>query len=318
MRRDIALQLLGPLASPLVGRLALVATLALAAPAWAQSEAALRSAFEGRTVATRIDLPASDNGVDVYPQRRPALEYPAYAKRIKQYGTAVRAGEPILVTKVRVKKNLIEFQLGGGGYGTFGDDTGSEVSVPSAPRTQREKNLEADIKRETDPAKRRRMHEDLDQLRRDREREDARNQATVAAAEEQKKQNVRQRRLEGGSRFNVRFADYVPDGALTPDGLREALAEWVEFGPLDGRPGLAPPPALYAPAPVPPPPTGVAALRKGLTRAEVEMFLGPPVRVVPRREGTLSTESAEFRSESNRVQALFVEGVLVRYTISSQ
>jgi hypothetical protein len=307
MRSELAAALLTPL----------VATVVLAAPAWAQSEAALRAAFEGTSVSSKIDLPASDNGIDVYPQRRPALEFPAYARRIKQYGTSVRAGEPILVTKVRVKKNLIEFQLGGGGYGTFSDDTGSDVSVPSALKTQREKSLEADLKRETDRDKRRRMQEELDQLRRDRQREDARNNATVAAAEELKKQNVRQRRLEGGSRFNVRFADYVPDGALTPEGLREALAEWVDFGgPNVGRPVTLP--GLIPPPPIPPLPTGVAALHKGLTRAEVEMHLGPPIRVVPRREGTLSTESAEFRAEGNRVQALFVEGVLVRYTITSQ
>src|SRR5947209_12523195 len=39
--------------------------LALAAPALAQNEAALKSAFEGRRVTVRIDMPGSADGVDV-------------------------------------------------------------------------------------------------------------------------------------------------------------------------------------------------------------------------------------------------------------
>ncbi len=87
----------------------------------------------------------------------------------------------MLVTKVRVKKDLIEFQLGGGGYGTFGDDTGSDVHVASAPKTQREKNLEQDLKRTSDPAKRRAISEELDALKRERQREDSLPAGIVAA-----------------------------------------------------------------------------------------------------------------------------------------
>jgi hypothetical protein len=289
--------------------IALAVGLAFAAPARAQTELDLRDAFEGKSVTVRIDLPGSDNGIDVYAQRRPALDFPEYARRIKRYGTAVRKGEEILVTKVRVKKDHIEFQLGGGGYGTFGDDTSPNVSVDSADKTQREKNLEQDLKREADPAKRRRIREELDDLRNRRERENTRNQAAVAAAREEKERNIRQRRLEGGSRINVSFEDRVPDGALTPEGLRTALAEWIDFE-TDGPTPMPDPPA--------PPARGLSALAKGMSRADVERALGPAVRSVPRREGTLQAESAEFRTDTSRVDALFVEGVLVRYTIASR
>jgi hypothetical protein len=46
---------------------------------------------------------------------------------------------------------------------------------------------------------------------------------------QQEERNIRQRRLEGGSRFNVRFRDAVPASALTPHGLEAALAEYVIF-----------------------------------------------------------------------------------------
>jgi hypothetical protein len=47
-----------------------------------------------------------------------------------------------MITKIRVKSNHIEFQLGAG-YGTMGDETSSSVYVESAPKSNREKNLES-------------------------------------------------------------------------------------------------------------------------------------------------------------------------------
>ena len=98
----------------------------------------------------------------------------------------------------------------------MGDETSTNINTEATPKTTREKNLEAEVKRETDPVKKRAMREELDDLKREREREDARNRSAVAEAEEHRKQNVRQRRLEGGSRFNIRYQDQVPSSALTP------------------------------------------------------------------------------------------------------
>ena len=125
-----------------------------------------------------------------------------------------------MITKIRVKSKHIEFQLDGGGYGTMSDETSTSVPAEPTPKTQREKNVEAQLKNEKDPVKRRELKEELDDLRKAREREDARNRAEVADAEEPKEQNLRQRRLGGGSRFNVRYRDRLPDAVLTPEGLR--------------------------------------------------------------------------------------------------
>ena len=194
----------------------------------AQSEAALKNYFEGRSVTLKLAMPGTEAGVDIYPADPKPLDYPSYADRLKQNGTAIRSGQQAMVTKVRLKGTHIEFQLDGGGYGTMGDETSPTVAVPVAEKTKRERNLEAELKRETDPERRREIKEELDELREDREREDARNRAEVADAEEQKKENIRQRRLEGGSRFNVRFRDSLPPSILTPSGLQAALAEYVD------------------------------------------------------------------------------------------
>ena len=58
----------------------------------AQGEAQLKAFFEGKTVAVKLDLPANEDGVDVYPGRTPAVDFSRYAKRLKQHGTAVKSG----------------------------------------------------------------------------------------------------------------------------------------------------------------------------------------------------------------------------------
>jgi hypothetical protein len=292
-------------------RLVALLLLSLSQPLTAQSEAALKDFFEGKTVTPKLALPGTDDGVDVYPGAAHPLDYARYAKRLKDFGTAIRPGEDATVTKIKVKEKLIEFQLGGGGYGTFGDETSSNVSTQDAPKTKREKNLEVEVKRETDPVRKREMKEELDDLKADREREDARNRSSVAEAEEHRKQNVRQRRLEGGSRFNIRYPAGVPAEALNPDALVAALAQYVDFGPTGVTASAPLQPASTA--------TGPRGLpRKGMLLQDVDALLGTALKTSDRKEGTLSVQTREYRTPDGRVTAEFVEGVLIRYRIASE
>ncbi len=282
-------------------------TLIVALPLAAQSEAALKEHFEGRTVTVKQPMPGTEDGVDIYSGTPRPLDYSKYARRLKDHGTAIRAGESAIVTKVRVKSKHIEFQLDGGGYGTMGDETSSNVSTAATPKTRREKSLAAELKRETDPGKRRAMHEELDDLKREREREDARNRAAVAEAEEHRKQNIRARRLEGGSRFNIRYRDQLPEDALSPASVMAALSAYVDFGELGSDVASATTDT----------PRRSGLFRKGLLLQEVDAMLGPPAKMTERKEGTLSVRTREYVTPDGKVTADFVEGVLVRYTIAS-
>ena len=296
-----------------------VALILLHAPlnAYAQSEAALKEFFEGQTVTVKVAMPGAEDGVDVYPGTAKPLDFPRHASRLKQYGTALRSGDRALVTKLKVKSKLIEFQLDGGGYGTMGDETSSNVNVGNAPKTKREQNLEAELKREKDPVRRRDMKEELDDLKSRREREDARNRASVADAEETKKANIRQRRLEGGSRFNIRYNEGVPATALTPEAVKEALAAYVDFG------NAAPAAAESAPAmpvagslPAGRPASG-GLPAKGMLVAEVDNLLGAPERTSDRLEGRLKVNTRVYRASGGQISAEFVEGVLFRFSMTS-
>jgi len=288
-----------------------IAFVGLATSAGAQTEDQLRRFFEGKRVTVKIEMPGTEDGVDVYPGTSQPVDFPKHARRLKEFGTAVRSGESVMVTKVRVKRDLVEFQLGGGGYGTMWDDASPHVPVAPAVKTQREKNLERDLAATTDPAAKRKIKEELDGLRRDRERIDASNRATAAQAQQLKASNIRQRRLEGGSRFNLRYRTVLPEEALTPDGVMRALAEYVDFSPLLATRATGP--GLHGERPTTP-----GELRKGLLVEEVDALLGRPETINQRTEGTLRVSTSVYLPPGKRIEAEFVEGVLVRYTVTSR
>ena len=287
--------------------------IAAATPAVAQNEAALKDYFEGKSVRVKIDMPATQEGIDVYPDARRPLDFGVYSNRIKSYGTAVRNGDSIMITRIRVKEKLIEFHLGGGGYGTFGDDTGT-VTATTVPKSNREKDLEKAIKNERDADRKRRMQRELDDLRRDREREEAMNRNIAASATEANKARIADKRLQGGSRFNVRYQTGVPPG-LEPAGVMRALEEYVDFAfASDVRPSRQdrPQPREIIPS------GGSGTIRKGMTSAEVEQALGKPTKSVPRNDGGLRVVVSTYTRGDEVITAEFVEGVLIKYSIASK
>lgn len=198
----------------------------------AQTENDLKNYFEGRRVEVKIDMPATKDGIDVYPERERDINYGRYSGLIKTNGIGVQEGDRIMITKIKVKGKHIEFQLGGGGYGTFGDETSSSVYIPTVSKSDRERRLERNLKYENDDRRRRRMREELDYLRRDREEINSRNRAEAAAAEEIAKIRIQEKRLQGGSRFNIRFDRKVTERDLTPQAIMDALAEYLYFSDL--------------------------------------------------------------------------------------
>jgi hypothetical protein len=294
--------------------------LGMAVPAAAQNEAALKSHFEGRRVTVRIDMPGTSDGVDVHADAGEAIDFPHYRDNLKRYGIAIHAGESALVTLVKMKGDLIEFQLGGGGFGTFGDDTSTTVNMPPLEKSEREKELERRVKDEDNRERKREMERELNELRDRRDRENTRIAAERARLEAQKRADVAERRLRGGSRFNLRYRDDVPRG-MRPEDVMAALAEYVDFSEAPVR-TAAPPPAPLPPAPLPLPAVAPAGsfgqLRKGLLRADVEREFGRPAEAFQRREGTVNVVTLVFNAGEQRITAEFVEDVLVRYTIATR
>jgi hypothetical protein len=317
----------GPALKTAVWGIGLSACLAMsAAPAAAQTEAQLRQAFEGQYVVVRMDMPASHRGVDLNPAREPAVDFSSYSARLREFGVALREGGRVLVTGVRVKKKNIEFHLGGGGYGVWGDDSGY-VYVPSADKSRREKDLEKRIKDETDPERRRRMRRELDDLKDDRRREDRDREAEKRYLEEQKKSEIADKRLDAGSRVNIWLPeDRLAAGAPTPAELRRMLAPVIDFGgdgprltsnsrDLDRRDvdrrdddRRGPPPSSGS----------VDELRRGLSTDEVHDLLGKPVRSKAGKQGELSTLTEWYERGDRITEVTYAAGVVIKFSTSSK
>ncbi|MBU6367319.1 MAG: hypothetical protein KJT01_13985 [Gemmatimonadetes bacterium] len=307
---------------------ALLLALALTpAVARAQNEAALRQAFEGKLVSVRMAMPGTAKGVDVFPQQQMAINYRQVADRIKEFGTALDVGAQVMVTKVVVKKDShIEFQLGGGGFGTFGDDAGTQrIFAGFEGESARERALRDSIKTATDAKVRARMQRDLNSARAARQRENDKARAEAEQANAAREANLRGRRQEGGSRFNVRYQGGIPADALTPDGLMAALGPYVDFA-ATGAKGATAAAAAAAPggassaasatAPAPSGAGGLTALRKGLSVREVEALLGPAVTAAEEKQGPITVLKRNYASGGMKVAASFVNDILVDFTIS--
>jgi hypothetical protein len=294
----------------------------LAHRAAAQNESVLRQAFEGKVVVVKIDMPATSKGVDVYPLDPMAVDFREVAQRLKDNSTSLRIGQQVMVTKVLVKKNShVEFQLGGGGYGTFGDNTsdGSGLNSVNQGETRAEKALRDSIKKAQGPTKRKQFEKELASVRSERERENARAQAEAKQAQSVIEANLRAKRAESGSRFNVRYRNGIPPDALTPDGLMRALAQYVDFGAAGGAVASGgassgtPGQALTSGSGSRSSPTSI---RKGLLLEEVEAILGPAATADERKEGTLTVLKRTYRKDGQKILASFVNGVLIDFAIT--
>ena len=297
------------LVAPLAARAATEGDLKIA-------ERDLQKHFEGTMVTVLLDMPASAQGIDITPDAEKPLNFPDYQARVKKTGISLKRGDAVMVTKVKVKSKLIEFQLGGGGYGTFFDEKASGGGGGSTGKSTREKNLERDLKREKDPARRRAMSEELDRLRRDRERDERENRAESEQAEALEKQRLGDKALMAGSRFNIRYPDGVPSSALTPEAVMDVLERYVDFRAPEV--GVAALEARDGGRGAGRGDDGPRGLRKGATMDEVAGLYGAPVETRQRTDAGWNVTTAKYRKGSQRVDATFIEGVLVRYTLSEE
>ncbi len=286
----------------------------------AQNEEALKNAFVGRQVALRVAIPASHRGVDLRFDRDAPFDLKENGDRIREHDAALMAGDVIPVTYIKVKGDMIEFHLGGGGFNWFSDSTSK--SVRSSSKTVRETDLEKEIRAETDRDRKRRLEQELDDLRRDRERRDERERREVEELNRDARERDIARALGSGSRFNLRFKKSVPKEALTPEGLEGYLDPYVDFSGRSTRASnsSAPESASSSSRTVSKSREGRGARDwvKGALRADIEDAFGRA-----RRDRSCSLNDttdldcriSTFDDGSEEVEATFVEGVLVRFTM---
>jgi hypothetical protein len=290
----------------------------------AQNPDPLAVFFEGKQVVVKMDMPGTQKGVEIYPGRPQPLDAKSYGDRLKEFGVSLQNGDTVMVTKVKVNKDNIEFQLGGGGYGTAGDNTDTSVHFAPADKSDREKELERQLSNETDPDRRRSLQRELDYVRAERDRRDAYERARAEDDAARRAQQVAIKRQQGGSRFNIHVDARKMGDSLTPQVVQDALAQYVAFPGDAGDPAAGGHPAApgTAPALVERNPDSGAdptqGLKKGMSREQVEALYGKPTEASDHTENGLTITTCTFIGKDEKVQADFVNGVLVRYSLSSR
>jgi hypothetical protein len=293
----------------------LLVTLLFSGAAAAQTGNSLQSAFLGREVEVKIDMPGTQQGIDLNFSSGQPLDWRQYSQRIKGFGIAIRKGDTPTVTSIVVKKDRIEFQLDGGGYGTFGDDT-SRVLPRMIGKSNYERQLERDLQNETDQRKKDQIRRELDRERSRREREQWAENSRAQIADQIKQSEIMNKRAQGGSRFNLRWSNRIPETDLTPEAVMERLSPWVEFrGTKNSRNVLAqdapPPPPIASNSPV--------QLQRGMKQSAVEQMLGKGEMLTENKSGDgLRSSEWRYTTPDNYVDVTYVEGVLVRYAIMSR
>jgi hypothetical protein len=282
-------------------------------PLSAQTPDPLQS-LVGQEVVLKMDMPGTQQGVDLRFDKDNPMNWKEYANRLKGNGVSIHKGDSARVTSVVVKNDRIEFQLDGGGFGTFLDDSSSTVNPKTVDKSDYEKQLERDLSNTTDPDRRRQLQRDLDRERSRRERQENDNRAAAQIASQIKAEKVAGQRLQGGSRFNLRWAGAVPADQRNPDAVRKLLSEYVSFG---GSQQAGPAPMVQnTPAATSVPAT--AHLKRGMKMDEVNNLFGPGKQLSESVSGDgLKTQVVQYASGDRSVQVTYVEGLVVRYSISS-
>jgi hypothetical protein len=269
----------------------------------------------GQEVVLKMDMPGTQQGVDLRFNNDNPMNWKEYANRLKSNGVSIHKGDSARVTSVVVKNDRIEFQLDGGGFGTFLDDSGTTVTPKSVDKSDYEKQLERAISNTTDPDRLRQLQRDLDRERSRRERQENDNRAAAQVASQIKAQKVADQRLQGGSRFNLRWAGAVPADEKNPDTVIKLLSEYVSFGGPQQQAGPAPTVQnAAADASVP----ATAHLKRGMKMDEVNSLFGPGKQLSESVSGDgLKTQIVQYSTGDRSVQVTYVEGLVVRYSISS-
>jgi hypothetical protein len=105
-----------------------VATLAFCAPAFAQISSAelatcnarLEQLLLNKKLIAKVGFPASAQGIDLTLDG--AWDQKMNSRRVKGTGLGIAVDDPAVVNQVKLKDDLLEIHLNGGGFGTFSDN----------------------------------------------------------------------------------------------------------------------------------------------------------------------------------------------------
>jgi hypothetical protein len=182
----------------------------------AQAPSALEQHLQGRQAKVLLDMPGDDSGVDVRPREAAAVNQQVHRDRLAKYGVALRQGQSVSVTLVKLKGDHIEFHLNGGGFTNLQLWELPGYDSAHWGTTKEERELQSRMSGTRDQTRRRRLKSDYDRLR----------QRRVRPLRERLEL---ERRAQHGSRFNIWFGSDREASRVTAEELTAILRPYLEI-----------------------------------------------------------------------------------------
>lgn len=274
-------------------------------PLNAQTEIDLKEILEGQRVELLIEMPASSEGVDIQADHAQKMDFEDYSRRIKKFGIALYPGEMVMITKIKKKGKHIEFHLAGGGYGTWGDES-ENVSSIQIPKSSRQTELEEILNDDKNKniENRRKLERELHDLKQDRRIRQEESNRAAALESEIKKSRIQDQRLQGGSRFNIRYDYKISTEELKLQSIKNALSGFINFDQssvhVDSNET-----------------NNHSLLSKGMAMEKVISIFGMPKNMKTTEECNLEKTVCNFETKNQDIEAIFIENILVKFNTSS-
>ena len=193
----------------------------------------LKRALSGRLVLVKMDMPATDVGMDVFIEKKEAaIDSAKLRKLLTENGVAIATGARARITGVEYLKNGIMIELDGGGSPSLDWVVGGLRLTEPVPisKSNRELDLERSLNIEKDAAVLSSLRGDLEYERQRRVSQDERNQQAFQEASVLRNRYITQNRKNWGSRVNIIFK--TKDSIALPE-LAKAVSKYVELLPRD-------------------------------------------------------------------------------------
>ncbi len=166
----------------------------------------IKRSLEGRQMLIKMDMPATDVGIDVFVEDTVlTIDQDKYNKLIRENGVAIKQGSRPRITAVRFAGGGIELDLDGGGSPSLDWVVGGVVLSAPTPvaKSDREVELERRLQNESNPATISFLRNDLESERLRRVDQDQRNHEAFGRASNLRSEYIAENRKKWGSKLRI-------------------------------------------------------------------------------------------------------------------
>ena len=193
------------------------------------AEAKLNQELQGKTVTVKIDMPATNKGIDVAVGRARSIDADKYQKRLKTYGTAIPNGRSAVVTRISLTGNRISVELDGGGAA---DVDMTELVGPKPEGTTVNGSTESRARMRVNAPNAASDKDNYNNTLRyesaKRKKEDQARLSAYYAKRDLAIENARKTAFKQGSRFVI-TVEKADASLVTADELKRLLTDYVVF-----------------------------------------------------------------------------------------